>query len=67
MHIKSFKDLSEIFQRIQKLRQDAHDEEGDEAKKYIGYHLGFICDRPDLIPYNLTTSLKGNNRLQGSN
>lgn len=67
LHIKSFEDLSQIFQRIHKLRKDAYDEEGDEAKKYLGYHLGFICDRPDLIPYNLAVSLKGNNRLQGSN
>lgn len=67
LHINSFNDLSKIFKRIHELRKDAHDEGGDEAKKYLGYHLGFICDHPDLIPSNLAIYLEGNGRLQGSN
>jgi hypothetical protein len=60
-----YKDLGKIFTRIYQLRQDAHDT-GDLAKDYLGYHLGFICDRPDPIPSNLKERLKQRG-LQGSN
>ncbi|MFN9515826.1 MAG: hypothetical protein ACK6AZ_08430, partial [Pseudanabaena sp.] len=43
------KNLGSLFQKIQDLRIDAHDEEL-EAKAFLGYHLGFLCDRPDRIP-----------------
>jgi hypothetical protein len=64
LHINSFNDLSEIFKRIYELRKDAYDEGGDEAKKYLGYHLGFICDHPNLIPSSLARHLKGDDPLQ---
>jgi hypothetical protein len=60
-----YKDLGKIFTRIYQLRQDAHNT-GDLAKDYLGYHLGFICDRPDPIPSNLKERLKQRG-LQGSN
>jgi hypothetical protein len=66
LDIKSFKDLSKVIDRIYKLRLAAHSQKGNEAKKHLGYHLGFICDRPDLIPYNLRNRLNQIG-LQGSN
>jgi hypothetical protein len=56
------KNLGNLFQKIQDLRIDAHDEEL-EAKAFLGYHLGFLCDRPDRIPSCLELQ---NQPLQGT-
>ncbi len=63
LQIQSWKHLGEIFKNVHHLREDAHDE-GDKAKKYLGYHLGFICDHPDLIPSHLVGDL---DKVQGMN
>jgi hypothetical protein len=65
LNIEYFNDLSQIFKKIYQFRQDAHNT-GDLAKNYLGYYLGFICDRPDPIPSNLRDRLNQRG-LQGSN
>ncbi len=65
LNIEDFQDLSTIFDRIYRLREDACNE-GDRAEEHLGYHLGFICDRLDPIPYNLKQRLNRRG-LQGSN
>lgn len=49
MKMESLQDLSSIFKEIHRLREYAHNKKA-EAQKYLGYHLGFICDNPQLIP-----------------
>ncbi|MDJ0682276.1 MAG: CHAT domain-containing protein [Xenococcaceae cyanobacterium MO_167.B52] len=49
MTMESLQDLSPIFKEIHHLREFAHNKK-EEAPKYLGYHLGFICDNPELIP-----------------
>lgn len=46
-------DLRNLFQKVWDLRIDAHDEGETTAKDYLGYHLGFLCDRPDRVPLSL--------------
>lgn len=43
------KDLQTLFKNIQEIRKEAHSKENN-AKNYLGYHLGFLCDNPDRIP-----------------
>ena len=39
----------ELHQSIYTQRNDAH-LQGDNAVEYLGYHLGFLLDNPDLVP-----------------
>ncbi|MBN4005428.1 hypothetical protein [Nostoc sp. LPT] len=55
--IQCFNNLGEISQKIYQLRRDAPLDE-NKAKDYLGYHLGFICDRPDPIPFYLRERLR---------
>ena len=54
--------LGSLFKNIQDLRIDAHDE-ALEPKAFLGYHLGFLSDRPDRIPSCLELQ---NQSLQGT-
>lgn len=65
LKIECYKSLSKVFERIHQLRQNPPNDE-NEAKNYLGYHLGVICDRSDLIPSNLRKRLNQEG-LQGSN
>ncbi|MDZ8078681.1 MAG: hypothetical protein RMX35_06190 [Nostoc sp. DcaGUA01] len=47
-------DLSNICESIWKLRRKAHAKKDEEKQNYLGYHLGFLCDNPDRIPFSLT-------------
>jgi len=50
--LDSLQNLSNLFAKVRDLRVEAHDER-EKAKDYLGYHLGFLCDRPDRIPFAL--------------
>ena len=41
--------LNDIHKAVHSLRKHAH-VKGNQANKYIGYHLGFLLDHPDRIP-----------------
>jgi hypothetical protein len=52
MTLDSLQDLSNLFEKVLCLRREAH-RKGEKAPDYLGYHLGFLCDRPDRVPLSL--------------
>ncbi len=48
----SLQDLNTLFKLVRQLRAKAH-AEGEKAKDYLGYHLGFLCDDPNRLPFHL--------------
>ncbi|MFN6499160.1 MAG: hypothetical protein RMX65_019470 [Nostoc sp. DedQUE01] len=51
---KIITDLSNLCESIWNLRKKAHAKQDEEKQNYLGYHLGFLCDNPDRIPFSLT-------------
>mgnify|MGYP001791686962 CR=1 FL=1 len=49
LKISNLKNLQDLFISIKKIRREAY-KQGNNAKNYLGYHLGFLCDNPDRIP-----------------
>ena len=47
----SLQHQSRLLQEIHRLRRDAHNEQNEEeSKKSLGYHLGVLCEHPQRIP-----------------
>ena len=46
-----FKDESNWIESVFKLRREAHAKQDKE--NHLGYHLGFLCDNPHRVPFNL--------------
>ncbi|MDJ0676095.1 MAG: effector-associated domain EAD1-containing protein [Calothrix sp. MO_167.B42] len=51
LNIDFFKSELIRIESVWKLRKVAHSKRDKE--KYLGYHLGFLCDNPHRIPFNL--------------
>jgi hypothetical protein len=51
--LKSLAELNDLFASVWKIRQRAHEKQEEDKQNYLGYHLGFLCDNPDRIPFNL--------------
>ncbi len=48
--LRNLSDLDRLRENIKELRGIAYGKK-QEKEKYLGYHLGFFCDNPNLIPY----------------
>lgn len=51
LDIDFFKDELTWIESVWKLRKRAHAKRDKE--NYLGYHLGFLCDNPHRVPFNL--------------
>jgi hypothetical protein len=52
LNIECFQaEFSYLIESVWKLRQKAHAE--TDKENYLGYHLGFLCDNPNRVPFHL--------------
>ncbi|QDL10984.1 hypothetical protein DP113_26415 [Brasilonema octagenarum UFV-E1] len=52
LNIECFQgDFSDLIESVWKLRKKAHARRDKE--NYLGYHLGFLCDNPNRVPFHL--------------
>ena len=49
--LESLDNLDTLLKSVLRIRKKAHAQTNKE--KYLGYHLGFLCDNPDRIPFCL--------------
>lgn len=47
-------DVNNLVEYVWNIRKEAHAKKDNEKNNYLGYHLGFLCDNPDRIPFSLT-------------
>lgn len=50
LKFEHFKQPEILLEYIRKVRDDSYVEDDDMQDKYLGYHLGFLCDNPHRLP-----------------